>query len=117
MMVHLGHTAMVHSAAWIPLIIWSLEELRGKLTRQWFLTGCLAIACSILAGHPQISVYSFVLAVIYALALGWHASVGKWRYYKIFLVIATVGIGLGAIQTIRATASMVSSRNSTTKIP
>ena len=100
MMVHLGHTAMVHSAAWIPLIIWSLEELRGKLTWGWFLTGCLAIACSILAGHPQISVYSFVLAIVYASVLGWHAPLGKWRYYKISLAIAILGIALGAIQII-----------------
>ena len=100
MMVHLGHTAMVHSAAWIPLIIWSLEELRGKLRWQWFLTGCLAIACSILAGHPQISVYSFVLAAVYALVLGWNAPVGKWYYYRIFMAIAALGIALSAIQTI-----------------
>ncbi|MEM7590634.1 MAG: YfhO family protein [Cyanobacteria bacterium P01_A01_bin.83] len=100
MMVHLGHTAMVHSAAWIPLIIWSLEELRSKFTWQWFLTGCLAIACSILAGHPQISVYSFVLAVAYALVLGWTALVGRWRYYKMFSAIAILGIALAAIQVI-----------------
>ncbi|MEL6494598.1 MAG: YfhO family protein [Cyanobacteria bacterium J06623_7] len=100
MMVHLGHTAMVHSAAWIPLIIWSGEELRHKLTWRWFLIGCVAIACSILAGHPQISVYSFVLAAVYALVLGWKAAVGKWRYYRSFLAIAILGVALGAIQVI-----------------
>ena len=100
MMVHLGHTAMVHSAAWIPLIIWSLEELREKLTRQWFITGCSAIAISILAGHPQISVYSFVLAAAYALCSGPNATVGRWRYYRVFLAIAVLGIALAAIQII-----------------
>lgn len=100
MMVHLGHTAMVHSAAWIPLIIWSLEELRGKFTGQWLVIGSLAIACSILAGHPQISVYSFVLAIVYALVLGGQALIGRWNYYKAFLGVTVLGIALGAIQTI-----------------
>ena len=100
MVVHLGHTAMVHSAAWIPLTIWSLEELRFKLSWQWFLVGCLAIACLILAGHPQIAVYSFILALAYALFLGWSAPVGRWSYYKIAAAIAILGIALAAIQVI-----------------
>ena len=100
MMAHLGHVSMVHSAAWMPLIIWSLEELRAKFTIQWFLVACLAIACSILAGHPQISVYSFTLAALYVLFVGWKATIGRWYYYKLFLAIASIGIALSAIQII-----------------
>ena len=100
MMAHLGHTSMIHSAAWLPLIIWSLEELRCKFTIGWFLAGAGAIACSILAGHPQISVYSLALATFYVAIMGGNAVGGRWRYYRSFLALTVLGIALGAIQII-----------------
>ena len=100
MMAHLGHTSMVHGAAWMPLAIWSWEELRGKFTIQWFLVGVLAIACSILAGHPQISVYSLALTGFYVLAAGSRAAIGRWRYYGLFLAATILSVALGAIQII-----------------
>jgi len=49
MFAHLGHTAMIHSAVWLPLIIWSLEMLRRKPIRFWMAVGCLAVACCVFA--------------------------------------------------------------------
>src|SRR5437763_6945996 len=37
MIAHVGHAAMIHTAAWLPLVIWSLTRLqRAKLSRFWF---------------------------------------------------------------------------------
>jgi Bacterial membrane protein YfhO len=98
MMAHLGHTMMIHTAAWMPLLIWSLEKLRYKYSIKWFLAGCLAIAFSIFAGHPQIAVYSTGLSAIYTLTLGWSAPIGRWKYYKLSLGVLVLGIALSAIQ-------------------
>ncbi|MDQ3818013.1 MAG: YfhO family protein, partial [Acidobacteriota bacterium] len=62
MFAHLGHTAMIHSAVWLPLIVWSLEMLRRKASRFWLATGCLAVACCVFAGHLQIVVYSLIIS-------------------------------------------------------
>jgi len=98
MMAHLGHAVVIHSAAWIPLIIWSLEELRRKLSVGWMVAGSLGIALSFLAGHSQIFVYGMLLIVPYALTMGWSAPVGRWRYYLIAASFGILGVGMAAIQ-------------------
>jgi hypothetical protein len=96
----LDHAAIIHSAAWLPLIIWSLEMLRRKPSAFWFAVGCLGVVCSNFAGHSQIFTYSLLTAAAYALAFGWHAPVGRRRYYLLSALMLMVGIGLGAIQII-----------------
>ncbi len=98
MMAHLGHTAIIHAATWIPLIIWSLEMLRRKFSSLWFAVGCAAVACCILAGHLQIVVYGLILGVCYGAALGWKATTGRWRYYMVATLVLLVGLGLAALQ-------------------
>ena len=98
MMAHLGHTSMIHSAVWIPLIIWSLEKLRYNFTVQWFVSACFGISSSILAGHPQIAVYGAGLSTAYIIFLGRTAPIGRWKYYKLSFGALLLGIGLSAIQ-------------------
>ncbi|MGB7923687.1 MAG: YfhO family protein [Pyrinomonadaceae bacterium] len=98
MMAHLGHTTIIHCAAWLPLIIWSLEMLRSKRSAAWLATGSTALACSFLAGHPQIFYYTLLLAAAYIVVQGWNAPAGRVRYYITASVVITLGIGLSAIQ-------------------
>lgn len=99
MMAQLGHTAIIHAALWMPLIIWSLEMLRRrKRSRIWFITGALAIACCVLAGHLQIVAYSLLLSAAYALVMGWSAPAGRRRFYLTSLALLILGLGLAAIQ-------------------
>lgn len=100
MMAHLGHTTIIHSAAWLPLIIWSLEMLRREAHPGWFALTSLAVACSVLAGHSQIFFYSLALAGVYALVFGWKAPIGRWRYYWRAAISVGLGLGLAAIQLI-----------------
>ncbi|MBE9156524.1 YfhO family protein [Nodosilinea sp. LEGE 06152] len=100
MMAHLGHAAMIHAAAWIPLILVSLEKLRHQLCGKWLVIGGFATACCLLGGHPQISVYGLGTGFFYALFLGWSAPVGRWRYYRWSLGCTTLGISLCALQII-----------------
>jgi hypothetical protein len=98
MMAHLGHTAIIHAAVWIPLIIWSLEMLRRKFSPGWFAVGSLAVACCVLAGHLQIVVYGLILGGCYLAVLGWRAMIGRWRYYLAASLALLTGLGLAALQ-------------------
>ncbi len=98
MMAHLGHTTIIHSAVWVPLIIWSLEKLRHELQGRWFAVCSLAVACCALAGHAQVLVYTLFVGGAYVIIVGWTAPSGRWRYYVLSLLAVVIGMGLAAIQ-------------------
>lgn len=102
MLAHLGHAVIIHAAAWIPLVIWSLETLRRRRSAMWFVAGSAAVALSCLGGHSQIFVYGLILSVSYLAVAGWNAPVGRWRYYSMALAMIVVGIALAAVQIIPA---------------
>jgi hypothetical protein len=99
MLAHVGHAALIHAAAWLPLVVWSLAMLqRVKVSRFWFMIAALAVACGALAGHPQIFVYTSALAAGFVLVTGWRAPLGRWRYYGLSTLVYAVGVGLAALQ-------------------
>ncbi|MGB5962248.1 MAG: YfhO family protein [Coleofasciculaceae cyanobacterium] len=100
MMAHLGHTTIIHAAAWMPLLIWTADRLSDRLSAWWFVIGTGAVACTILAGHPQISLYGIGLSAAYAFLLGWTTPVGRWKYYGTFLAVIILGVFLAAIQIV-----------------
>ncbi len=102
MMVHLGHTAIIHAAVWLPLIIWSIEMLRQNISRKWIAMGCVAVACCVLAGHLQIVSYSLTFGAAYAVVFGWNAPAGRRRFYSTCLLMMAIGIGLTALQILPA---------------
>ena len=99
MLAHIGHAALIHAAAWLPLVVWSFSNLqRLKVSRFWFIVAALAIACAALAGHPQIFVYTSLLAGAFVLTTGWHAPLGRWRYYGLSALVYVLGVGIAALQ-------------------
>lgn len=120
MTAHLGHTTMIHTAAWLPLVVWSFERLRAELTRRWIVIGAWAISCAALAGHPQILAYTLCVAAAYVLWFGWRhvqtednqaeddqadqnrAHYNKWRYFATCLLLTVCGVTLAAVQLVPA---------------
>jgi hypothetical protein len=102
MMGHLTMISLVHAASWIPLFLCALERLRQRLQRRWLLLGIFAFVCCFMGGHPQSSLYGIGLGVFYALFLGWHAPVGRWRYYRYVLAVLMLGVGICAVQLLPA---------------
>ncbi|HKP72918.1 MAG TPA: hypothetical protein VJT82_08275, partial [Pyrinomonadaceae bacterium] len=104
---HLGHAALIHAAAWLPLFILSLEMLaargdggrRVKFGSFWFAVGAISVACSALAGHPQIFVYTLCLGGAYALVRGWRAP-ARWSYYVLSALVVLTGTGLACVQLV-----------------
>lgn len=105
MMVHLGHTSIIHAAVWMPMLIWAVEMLRRRFTPSWFVAACLAVACSALAGHPQILVYTLGLTTAYVFVVGYTGGYSEGhspglRYYLSYVAIIALGLSLSAIQLI-----------------
>ncbi|HEX8845851.1 MAG TPA: YfhO family protein [Pyrinomonadaceae bacterium] len=98
MFAHLGHTAMLHTAVWLPLIIWSLENLRRRFSRLWLAIGCAAVACCVFAGHLQIVLYTLIVSAAYAFVLGWSAPLGRRRFYLLSTLLLILGLGLASLQ-------------------
>ncbi|HEX8071998.1 MAG TPA: YfhO family protein [Pyrinomonadaceae bacterium] len=99
MVAHVGHAAVIHTAAWLPLVIWTLAELRRRQAgRRWFVGAALVVALSALAGHPQMFAYTLTLAGCFALVNGWRAECGRWRYYARAAAAVAIGVGLAAVQ-------------------
>ena len=67
MIAHLGHLTIIYSAAWTPLILWAVARSRSGDFPGAIAIGALAIAASVLGGHPQIFAYGLALAGSYAM--------------------------------------------------
>jgi len=97
-MAHLGHTNMIHSCAWLPLLIWSLEELRQRKSAGWVLVGAVAVGTSVLAGHPQCPVYGLCLGAGYVVVRCWGAPCRRVRYGALCVGTVVLGLGFAAVQ-------------------
>lgn len=78
MIVHIGHFTIIHTAAWLPAMLWGLERLdhSGKPTDIAPLA--LIVALGFLGGHPQIFLYMGLLAVAYVVFL----AAPKWSMHR-----------------------------------
>ncbi len=104
MMAHLGHTTIIHAAAWLPLIIASIERQARDGSVPWRVGGALAIGVALLAGHPQVVVYGlFVGAALMAVNVfaGMRSDRGTARRLAIgYAQMIALGGALAAIQII-----------------
>lgn len=100
MLAHTVHASLVHAAAWLPLFVWSLEELRrdDSSARFWFVTSALATACAALAGHPQVFVYTLALGAAVIIFNARRAPAGWLRYLARAALAIAFGVGLVALQ-------------------
>lgn len=99
-MSHLGHTNIIHSAAWLPLIVLGIHQLRGGFQARWVCTTALGTALCVLGGHPQIATYCLTLGALYAVFQGRQVRWGRWRYYGTCAAVMGVGMGLAAVQIV-----------------
>ena len=102
MIAHVGHAAVVHTTAWLPLIVWAYLELskRHRFSRFWFATATVAVACAAVAGHPQMFTYVLLLSGFFALVQGFSSSMPRFRYYLTCVLTVVIGLGIAAIQLV-----------------
>lgn len=104
------------TAAWMPLLLLAAEQIIRQGTSQqsripnvlWTAGGAIALACSILAGHVEITYYTLIILAAYAgVRVLWQAWKGRskranWlaeaRHVLWLTVLVMLGIGLSAVQ-------------------
>ena len=87
MMGHLGHLGIVHSAAWVPAILWALASLSRTLSWRAVAFGALSVAMCLLGGHPQISIVGLLFAGTYAVVEIGLSATGYGRGYALRLLV------------------------------
>ena len=102
MTYHLPNTSMIHCGSYLPLLIWSLEELRRGFSRFWFLVGIFAVAMSFLAGHPQIFLYTMLISLLYIISSAAGTPYDRRKYIASCLAVLTLGSLLLAFQLLPA---------------
>jgi hypothetical protein len=97
MITHLGHTNIIHSVAWMPLLLWSFESLYRTWSPGWMTVGALAMGLCLLGGHPQFAFYAAMLGGLYVLCSCPGAPAGRLVFVASCLGATLLGIGLAAI--------------------
>jgi hypothetical protein len=97
MIAHLGHVNLVHASAWLPMVLYAFEKLRERATAGWIALAALGLASSVLAAHPQISVYTLLYLGPYVLVAAARAPAGPWRYCGAAAAAVVLGLALSAI--------------------
>ncbi|HET6882703.1 MAG TPA: YfhO family protein [Pirellulales bacterium] len=97
LIAHLGHVNLVHTSAWLPMVLYSFEKLRARAAPAWIATAALGLACSVLAAHPQISAYTIMYLGPYAVVAAARAPAGRWRYCGAAMTAVVLGLALSAI--------------------
>ncbi len=105
MVTHMIHQGMIFQFAWFPWVV--LLMLRGaEKRRTWpFLLGGVLLGISLLAGHPQITLYSYTGLGIITLALlvrevRGGSAMGAAALAGRAALLAAVGAGIFAVQYI-----------------
>ena len=111
---------IVAGAVWLPLILWMVENvLRGRTlwvfrgtAIPWVSIGAIALACSVLAGHVEITIYTLLIVVPYfayrllreTLRRWREAGKWPWRWAGVsafwLSLMVLLGLGLSALQLI-----------------
>ena len=114
-LVSVVFTMIIAAAVWLPLLLAIVELMIRKQEEKgtgsfvpivYVLLGALAMGMQILAGHPEILVYTLMVMAYYATVrlLMLRRRVGSWKpalrlaIWQVFMV--GLGLGLGSVQLI-----------------
>jgi O-antigen/teichoic acid export membrane protein len=107
------HPMIIGGVVWMPLMLLMAEYIIRQrplfgvaVSAPWMAIGALAIACNILAGHAEITIYSLLILAYYS---GLRLVYELWRTRNLLHVLrrggwitalVVLGLGLGAVQLI-----------------
>lgn len=95
---HLIHTQMLNAAVWVPLVLFFLEKLRQTGRTRYAVGVSLTLTVQWLAGHPQISFYTYLAAGLYLLFFAWQERTAWKRTIAQGGLALLVGTALAAVQ-------------------
>ncbi len=93
------HLAMLHGFAWLPWVLFGVEQVVRAPTGPWVALTAFSYACLAISGHPQVSVYCTYLIGFYTAVL-WLAESRRLRPLAALAAAFVLGGALGAIQVV-----------------
>ncbi|MDR4508615.1 MAG: YfhO family protein [Candidatus Brocadiaceae bacterium] len=106
--VYPGHLPNLCTMIWLPLILLFLELFLRTRDIFYVLSGGIAVACNILAGHPQYFFYTAIAVVVYCIIRIIQEFYGhkSWKYVAHHMtglfVLYLAGVLLATIQLLPA---------------
>src|SRR6185295_10242397 len=97
MILQMGHTNVLHTAALMPWVLWSVDGYVATGERRRGVLLAVLFALQVFAGHQQTLAYSFLLAGAYGLVV----ALASARTRKLAfnpLLLMTIGLALAAVQ-------------------
>lgn len=91
-----SYIQMQNATAWLPLVLIGVDRASRPGGIAWVAIGAIAVTLQLLAGYPEYSFYTALIAGGYALALTSRAR--RWRPVVVVFLIYALGAGLGAFQ-------------------
>ena len=99
MLVWLEYGIVGHAGLWLPLVLLTIDKLSNKPSSLWVVIGAFTVGFSLLAGYPQIAVFSLAVAVLYLLfKIFWIKEKVDSRGFLLILGFFFLGILLAAVQ-------------------
>jgi hypothetical protein len=96
--------AILEVDVWLPLILLLLsiawDRLQEQGEKRGFVWAGMAFAVSLLAGHPQSSMYVFYVAALYWIYETHRAGGRLWPKVGLFLLFLLTGLSLAAVQLV-----------------
>lgn len=91
---------ILETAVWLPLVLYFLERARYHPGgARWLILAGMALACGLLAGHPQTAMYLVYCSVGYGLFLAWPKGRPDLpRLASFGLLPLLIGAALAAVQ-------------------
>ncbi len=107
MTVWLEYNTIGHVILWLPLALFSIENLFEKKNIRWSLVLIFSIISSLLAGHIQIFTYLFLFLIAYVFF-----RIKQKNQFLYFLPLFLISIGIGAIQLLPGAELILNSARS-----
>jgi hypothetical protein len=99
MIAHIENLPMLQAAALMPAVLWAIARHHQAGGTRYARIAAVLLALQILAGHPQMVIFSGLVVVAYALFLLFTTPKGSRGAYGLPLLAAgLLGVGLCALQ-------------------
>lgn len=88
------YTSMLNAAVWLPLLLYFYEKIRQTSRMKYSIWASIVTAVQILAGHFQITVYTFLLLGFFVIFFVWEME----KNIRIkFLLLSALPVIIGSI--------------------
>jgi len=96
--IEANHVLIVHTVAFMPLMLLCVEKLAKRTSVGWLTVGSLCVGLAAVDGHIQVLLYALWLSGAYALYKLVTMKEQRLKTALAYFFMFAIGIGLGAIQ-------------------